>query len=70
MKLPKRCRLCGCTQNRACLTAAGTPCAWVRDMNGELLDLCTACDEGLKALPTDAIARPRGRHAVPKDGAL
>ena len=32
-----RCRVCGCTDFRACKTEAGT-CHWVTD------DLCSACD--------------------------
>jgi hypothetical protein len=32
----RRCRVCGCTDDNACLTAAG-PCCWVAP------DLCSAC---------------------------
>ena len=32
----RRCRICGCTQNRACMTQYG-PCYWVE------YDLCSAC---------------------------
>ena len=32
------CRVCGCTDDRACMTTAG-PCYWVED------DLCSACAE-------------------------
>jgi hypothetical protein len=34
----KACRVCGCTDDRACMTTAG-PCYWVED------DLCSACSE-------------------------
>jgi hypothetical protein len=33
----RRCRKCGCTDERACITAEG-PCHWVA------ADLCSACD--------------------------
>ncbi len=33
---PRACRLCGCTDDRACMTEAG-PCWWVE------ADLCSAC---------------------------
>lgn len=32
----RTCRVCGCTQDRACITQAG-PCHWVE------WDLCSAC---------------------------
>lgn len=32
----RRCRVCGCTQNQACVTDAG-PCHWVAP------DLCSGC---------------------------
>ncbi len=35
---PQRCRVCGCTNDNACLDDDGEPCAWVE---GE--DLCTRC---------------------------
>jgi nucleoside 2-deoxyribosyltransferase len=34
----RRCRVCGCTDDRACMTEAG-PCSWVQ------ADLCSACAE-------------------------
>lgn len=33
-----KCRICGCTENNACITDRG-PCWWVED------DLCSACEE-------------------------
>ena len=33
---PRACRVCGCTDDDACVTAAGA-CAWAE------ADLCTAC---------------------------
>lgn len=36
------CRVCGCTQQRACLTADGR-CYWVEP------DLCSACAKGFNA---------------------
>jgi hypothetical protein len=37
--LIRECRLCGCTDDRACVGADGNPCHWVWD------DLCSACAE-------------------------
>lgn len=34
----RRCRICGCSENRACATSAG-PCHWVEE------DLCSGCTE-------------------------
>jgi len=33
----RRCRVCRCTQNNACVTADGSTCYWVE------VDLCSAC---------------------------
>ena len=33
----RKCRVCGCTQEKACLVK-GSPCHWVE------WDLCSACD--------------------------
>lgn len=33
----RRCRVCGCTNDHACMTPAG-PCSWVE------ADLCSACE--------------------------
>lgn len=42
----RSCRVCGCTENRACLHKDGTPCGWVDD------DICTVCaDDGTADLP-------------------
>lgn len=35
--VPGVCRLCGCTEDRACLSKSGVPCHWVES------DLCSAC---------------------------
>lgn len=42
------CRVCGCTDSQACVTAEG-PCRWVE------ADLCSACQPYLQQI-TDAIA--------------
>ena len=34
---PRRCRVCGCTDDKACMTDAG-PCHWIEP------DLCSACE--------------------------
>lgn len=36
--VPQKCRVCGCTENNACLTEAGA-CSWVEP------DLCSACHD-------------------------
>jgi hypothetical protein len=33
---PRKCRVCGCTNDKACITPEG-PCSWVE------WDLCSAC---------------------------
>lgn len=33
----RACRQCGCTDEKACVDEAGTPCSWVEP------DLCSAC---------------------------
>lgn len=38
MMFVRTCRVCGCTDHRACMTMDG-PCSWVE------LDLCSACDD-------------------------
>ena len=38
MFLYDKCRICGCTQNNACITNEG-PCWWVGD------GICSACDD-------------------------
>lgn len=35
---PRTCRVCGCTDDRACMTGDG-PCFWIGDRD----DLCSAC---------------------------
>lgn len=43
----RACRVCGCTQDRACLHTDGMPCGWVSDE-----DVCTVCaDDGTCDLP-------------------
>lgn len=37
-KVERVCRLCGCTEDRACLDEGDLPCGWVGNE-----DLCTAC---------------------------
>ena len=44
----RACRVCGCTQDHACVTDDG-PCAWVE------ADLCSACARDIRTL--DAIVR-------------
>ena len=47
---PRACRVCGCTQNRACCgpETACQPCHWVGP------DLCSACSFGGPAAPLGA----------------
>ncbi len=42
MCVERKCRVCGCTNAKACI-ADGVPCRWVED------DLCSACEEKEKA---------------------
>lgn len=35
--MERKCRVCGCTYNNACVTENG-PCSWVDE------DLCSVCD--------------------------
>lgn len=45
----RKCRVCNCTQDRACITLSG-PCSWVAP------DLCSACAERiLKSRPGEII---------------
>lgn len=37
---PRTCRVCGCTDDTACIDDAGNACSWVQD------DLCSSCQEG------------------------
>lgn len=60
----RECRLCGCTDDNACVGADGLPCHWVA------ADLCSACAEDLAvgqqpAVPAGYIERPSGL-AVPE----
>ncbi|MBE0529506.1 MAG: hypothetical protein IH626_01680 [Rhodospirillales bacterium] len=73
--LIRECRICGCTDDHACVGADGNPCHWVDD------DLCSACDQLLadpviralaEALVTQKIeatvaerVRQDGRHGGP-----
>jgi hypothetical protein len=36
----RKCRVCGCTDNRACVDENGVPCHWIEP------DLCSACVDG------------------------
>jgi hypothetical protein len=54
------CRVCGCTDDRACQQGDGQPCAWV---NGAT-DLCTACAERAEAL----LASPAGKPGAVEKG--
>jgi len=50
----RECRLCGCTDEDACVDAAGVPCSWTED------DLCSVCAALLSA---EALANQRdGLH--------
>jgi hypothetical protein len=66
--MPIACRLCGCTENRACIEvthAGGCGCSWVPGDE----DLCTACERAWAvlreltcngtALPLEALERGR-----------
>ena len=37
MSIPALCRVCGCTDDNACIEPDGFPCCWVEQ------DLCSAC---------------------------
>ena len=58
MSNERRCRVCGCTESSACVTAAG-PCHWVAE------DLCSACDGShpLALNPSDLSALLRVRFS-------
>lgn len=44
--LPRACRVCGCTDELACIHADGVPCYWADD------DICSVCaDDGTCDLP-------------------
>jgi hypothetical protein len=49
---PRKCRNCGCTDDRACLDRIGFPCSWVAD------DLCSAC------LPIEAWSQVMPEEAI------
>jgi hypothetical protein len=49
---PRRCRVCGCTEDKACINEAGQPCHWIA------ADLCSAC-EGCANCPELSNCRPR-----------
>lgn len=44
MKKPRKCRKCGCTENKACIEfdaeGRGRPCGWSEDDS----TICTACE--------------------------
>ena len=48
--LDRKCRICGCTDLRACRHEDGTPCAWFDD------DLCSVCDEKLPEVTAKLLA--------------
>jgi len=41
----KRCRICGCDDDHACIDNDWMPCSWVEK------DLCSECDRLLKKFP-------------------
>lgn len=51
-----KCRVCGCTDNKACTTADG-PCYWIEP------DLCSACTE---SLPSGSVLRADDMEALQK----
>jgi len=54
---PRKCRICGCTDNRACMSSRG-PCYWVEP------DLCSGCVVTASVLESiDAGARKALRGA-------
>jgi hypothetical protein len=52
IKQPRRCRVCGCTDDNPCVDVTGTGCAW----SDEFVDLCTACLDKVddKGVPIEA----------------
>lgn len=64
----KKCRVCGCTENRACVTVAG-PCSWVAEdpphPAGPLCSACVADDVGVVGKNEAALVlRPEDLRAL------
>lgn len=59
----RECRVCGCTDERACVGADGRPCHWVA------ADLCSACvEQAIEApVPAGYVERASGL-VVPERG--
>lgn len=53
------CRVCGCTEDRACVESERGPCCWLED------DLCNYCGEALDQLAVK-MGYGKDRHDIPK----